>query len=529
MSRPSRNGQQPRGAQLLWMFVIVLFASPAFAQGGGGPGGGGPGGGGPGGGPPPPQPLGPPPVPAENPITDEKAILGKLLFWDEQLSSDDTVACGSCHSARAGGSDLRSDAAESQHPGFDGVFGNEDDVQASLGIEDQDCDGEASDNALFGFFRQVTGRKTSSHIMAAYSPTLFWDGRATGEFADPVSGDVLIATGGALESQAIGPILSSVEMACDSRTWDDVTAKLETVVPMALALELTSDMEDILLDFEDYPALFENAFGDDEITPVRIAYAIATYERTLIPDESKFDDVARGDATFTPAEAAGRAAFGPECAVCHGGTTFTNNSFRNIGVRPNEEDLGRADVTGLIGDEGRFRVPSLRNVELRAPYFHNGGQATLADVLVFYDDGGDFDPPNLDPAMDGINLTAGERTNIELFLETLTDPRVADALAPFDEPVLRNYFMRGDANRDGEFSLEDAIATLDYLFGDGETPDCPDALDVNDSGTLDISDAIVTLIELFIEDNGLPAPGTDSFGPDPTEDDLGCGEVLSNS
>ncbi|MCB1086957.1 MAG: cytochrome-c peroxidase, partial [Verrucomicrobiae bacterium] len=169
--------------------------------------------------PPPLQPLNPPPVPAGNPITEAKANLGKALFWDEQLSATRTISCGSCHQPESGGSDPRSLLGDpaSTHPGADGIFGTADDVTGSPGVILNREDGTYDQDDFFGMTRQVTGRYTPSAINAGYASSLFWDGRATSTFRDPVTNAVILNAGAALESQAAGPPVSSVEMAHQGR------------------------------------------------------------------------------------------------------------------------------------------------------------------------------------------------------------------------------------------------------------------------------------------------------------------------
>ena len=119
--------------------------------------------------------------------------------------------------------------------------------------------------------------------------------------------------------------------------------------------------------------------------------AIATFERTVYSDRTPFDAAVSQIAPLTPAETRGQGVFNASrCNVCHAGTLFTDNAFHNIGVRPQNEDQGRFAVTGNANDLGEFRTPSLRNVSLRGPYFHNGSKATLTDVVEFYNRGGDF-------------------------------------------------------------------------------------------------------------------------------------------
>src|SRR5437764_2613547 len=175
-----------------------------------------------------PPPLNPPPQPAGNTVTAAKAFLGKTLFWDEQLSSTQTVACGTCHFASNGGSDARAIVGNprSTNPGADGTFGTADDVFASPGVISNNADGTYSLSATYGFHEQVTGRKSRSYIDAGFSNSLFWDGRATATFSDPIGGAVVLANGATLENQVLGPPLSPAEMANAGRPWIDVASRV---------------------------------------------------------------------------------------------------------------------------------------------------------------------------------------------------------------------------------------------------------------------------------------------------------------
>lgn len=386
-------------------------------------------------------PLNPPPAPPGNPVTATKAYLGKALFWDEQLSSTRTVSCGTCHFAGNGGSDSRSivNSARATNPGADAIFGTGDDVFGSPGVTSNNADGTFNWSSVYGFREQVTGRKAKSYIDAAYSPLLFWDGRATGTFTDPVTGAVVLPNGGALESQVLGPPVNSVEMAHGGRNWTDVAARISASKPLALSPSAPTALS-TWIGGRTYPQLFEEAFGTPEVTPARIAMAIATFERTLYSDRTPFDDAAGGIAPLTPAEQRGQGVFNNQgrCNTCHTGNLFTDNQFHNIGLRPQTEDTGRFQVTGNQNNLGEFRTPSLRNVGLRAPYFHNGRFATLEDVVEFYNRGGDFPAPNVDRnRIRPLNLTPQQRADLVAFLRRpLTDPRVAAQTAPFDRPTL---------------------------------------------------------------------------------------------
>jgi Cytochrome c peroxidase len=391
--------------------------------------------------PGPLQPLNPPPAPPGNPVTATKAYLGKVLFWDEQLSSTRTVSCGTCHFAGNGGSDARSivNNLRSTNPGADSLFGTADDVYASPGVPTNNSDGTYSWSETYGFKEQVTGRKAKSYIDAGYSPLLFWDGRATGTFTDPISGAVLIANGAALESQALGPPVSSAEMAHSGRNWNDVASRIAVSKPLALSPSVPTALNE-WIGGRSYPELFTEAFGTSDVTPARIAMAIATFERTLYSDRTPLDAAVSSIAALTPAEARGQQIFnGPgRCNTCHVGNLLTDNLFHNIGLRPQTEDPGRFAVTGNVNELGEFRTASLRNVELRAPYMHFGHFATLDDVVAFYNRGGDFDAPNIDRnRIRPLGLNAQQRADLVAFLKRpLTDPRVAAGTAQFDRPTL---------------------------------------------------------------------------------------------
>ncbi len=413
-----------------------------------------------------PPRLTPPPAPPGNPVTASKTNLGKALFWDEQLSSTRTVACGTCHFASNGGADARSvsQAARSVNPGLDGVFGTADDVVGSLGVPLNLADGTLQWSASFGLQEQVTGRRSMSTINAAYSNSLFWDGRATQVFRDPLTNEIVLPGGAALESQILGPFVNATEMGHTTRDWNDVATRVSLSRPLVLSpsvpVALTS-----WINGRGYPELFTEAFGSAGVTPVRIAMAIATYERTLYSDQAPIDG---GPGTLTPQEARGQQLFNQnDCAMCHSGLLFTDNQFHNTGIRPAAEDQGQFVVTGNQNDRAKFRTPSLRNVELRAPYMHNGRFATLEDIVEFYNRGGDVNAPNIERnRIRPRNLTAQQKADLAAFLKRpLTDPRVAAETAPFDRPMLYAESVRvpritgsGTAGTGGQIPQVTALA-----------------------------------------------------------------------
>lgn len=380
--------------------------------------------------------LPPVPIPRQNPPSEAKRVLGKILFWDEQLSFDNTMACGSCHQPRFGGADGR----RGDSPGHDGVLGTADDVFASPGVVHRNSRGIAVKDAVFGYAPQVGTRAATSNFGGLWADSLFWDGRASTVFRDPVSGRVVIPKGGALESQAVQPIVNPAEMADEHRSWRGLERKLAQAPPLALARHLPPDVAAALASRDSYPQLFAAAFGDPAITPVRIAFAIATYERTLVADQTPWDiwnetgrspnsSVARDFAVFRY----------NRCDACHTPPLFTNNLFVNTGLRGGWEDPGREAVTGNSEDRGRMKVPSLRDVGLQKSFMHTGEFTNLDQIFEFYSQ----PRPDRDKLPDGSDYTQdlGEHDDdllADFIDKELVDPRVAQERFPFDRPELRS-------------------------------------------------------------------------------------------
>ncbi len=410
-------------AALALLSIVALSPRLAIAQGG----------------PPPLPPLGPPPVPVENPQTPSKVALGQVLFWDEQLSMTGTAACGTCHMPRAGGNEPRTlqPNSASVHPGADLLFGSADDIVGSIGVPAHDAAGLYQRSALFGMAPQVGTRQSQSAINSAYPPTLFWDGRAAGSFIDPDTQLQVIANGGALENQALGPVLNGVEMAHSGRTLADVAARIASVRPLRLSPSIPTALQSWIAN-RNYPDLFAEVFGSAEISSARIALAIASYQRSLVANQTPHDLQTAGQPAMTQAELAGRQAFlQAGCARCHGGPLLSDNNFHYIGVRPQTADPGRFAVTANNADRGRMRTPPLRNVELSPPYMADGRLRTLEEVVDFYNRGGDFTAPNKDPRIIPLGLTPQQRTAIVTFLRRpLTDARAQNETGPFERPML---------------------------------------------------------------------------------------------
>jgi len=324
-------------------------------------------------------------VPNDNPITAAKVELGRKLFFDVRLSADGKVSCASCHDPRRAFTDGRKVA--------EGIGGR-------LGT-----------------------RNSPTLLNAMFSSGQFWDGRAD-----------------TLESQAKMPLTNMDEMG--NRTLDDAVAKM-TGVP-------------------EYVSGFRQVFGGP-VTIDGFAKAVAAFERTLISGDSPFDRYLAGDLNaISEAARNGMILFRTKarCGVCHvfnqnfaafaTSPFFTDGNYRNTGVAANfggfnalarqamaatrdqsgkaiaamanherAAELGRFVTTGNTLDIGAFRTPSLRNVDLTAPYFHDGSAATLADVVRFYVKGGN-ENPNRDWQLEPVALTELEQRELIEFLKALT-------------------------------------------------------------------------------------------------------------
>ncbi len=238
------------------------------------------------------------------------------------------------------------------------------------------------------------GRRTPTILNLAWAEALFWDGRA-----------------GTLEEQALGPIEAPGEMALPL---DQLVARLRSI--------------------PEYGGLFEAAYPGEGITTSTIARAIANFERTVVSAEAPFDAWVAGDeSAISPAAKRGFAIFEGKgnCAACHSGWRFTDDSFHDIGVAT--EDLGRGALfEGIDVLEHAFKTPTLRNVDRRAPYMHNGSERSLGDVVDLYDAGGRLKRRSLSAEIRPLGLTEAEKNDLVEFLRSLTsdDDPVAVPAAP---------------------------------------------------------------------------------------------------
>lgn len=307
-------------------------------------------------------------TPNNNPVTNDGATLGRVLFYDVNLSHNKTVACGSCHAPSKGFSD---------------------DLAFSVGFEGG-----------------LTGRHSMGLANAAYyaNGRFFWDERAA-----------------TLEDQVLQPIQDPVEM---GMTLDSVVARVSAAAS--------------------YPELFENAFGDNQVTEDRISRALAQFVRSMVSYQTPFD-VGRAQVAnlndpfpnFSALENQGKGIFfggRGGCAPCHGTEAFIAPTARNNGLDLNTSvDQGLGDVTGNPADNGKFKVNSLKNIAVTAPYMHDGRFATLEEVIDHYSTGVQ-DHPNLDPALrvggngapNNRNFNQNEKNALIAFLNTLTDQAMMD-------------------------------------------------------------------------------------------------------
>lgn len=302
-------------------------------------------------------------VPSDNPLTYEGIELGRYLFWEKKLSGNNTQSCGSCHLPEHGFSDP---------------------AQFSVG-----------ETGAIGT------RQAMPLVNMGWSTSFFWDGRAV-----------------SLEEQIIQPVENPVEM---NDSWDNVIQELQN---------------DPL-----YPPMFQAAYGTTAITRELVTKAIASFLRTMISANSKFDRQRIGQYTFTQEEERGLILFsteggdpevnpifqhGADCFHCHGfgAMQMTDYLFHNNGLDATFMDMGRSLVTLSDLDRGKFKTPTLRNVELTSPYMHDGRFTTLEQVIEHYNGGGtpsETISPFMKFTTGGLELSDQSKADLLAFLKCLTD------------------------------------------------------------------------------------------------------------
>ncbi|WP_420856429.1 cytochrome-c peroxidase [Zunongwangia pacifica] len=217
-------------------------------------------------------------------------------------------------------------------------------------------------------------------------------------------------------------------------TWDGATSHLDLfpIIPITNEVEMGETVSNVISKLKEdteYQQLFAEAFKDGEVNNEYFFKALSQFMVMMISSNSKYDKYVRGEegGSFTEIEEYGYELFQQKCASCHKTDLFTDDAFRNNGLPPYPgiNDIGRAEVTGSVADNYKFKVPSLRNVAITAPYMHDGRFGSLASVLNFYDNGVQ-DSETLDPILKqnnrlGIDLSAEEKEALIAFLNTLTD------------------------------------------------------------------------------------------------------------
>jgi cytochrome c peroxidase len=286
------------------------------------------------------------PNPPDNLPTAAKVALGKRLFEDKAISATGTIACSSCHDAK-------------------------------LSFTDGEPTGKG-----------VTGRRLVRHTPTlwnvAWSPLLFWDGRAS-----------------SLEDQVRFPVQHPDEM---GSTLENAIARFQANPT--------------------YEKAFATAFPQSPVISVEnTARALAAYERTLISPPTRFDRWVGSDAgALTPEEVDGFRTFTGKgkCVSCHTGFAFTDHGFYDIGLPTAFEDPGRGPIVGLPAANFAFKVPTLRELAWTAPYMHDGSVGTLDDVVRIYEMGGVHRPTRAKDLPPEIRLSDQERDNLVAFLGTLS-------------------------------------------------------------------------------------------------------------
>jgi cytochrome c peroxidase len=313
-----------------------------------------------------------PQIPSDNLLTIAGVELGRMLFYEKKLSADNTMSCATCHNQETAFADINT---------------------FSIGV--QGLPGTRNSMAVFN--------------MAWNMNEFFWDGRAH-----------------LLRHQSLMPIEDELEM---NETLPNVVSKLQAT-PI-------------------YPAQFKKAFGSVEINPELISKALEQFMNSIVSYNSKFDDYEAGLVTLTEQEERGRFLFftefnpafpdasGADCQHCHGGANFENDNYMNNGLDTDVQfvDFGRENVTNNPADRAKFKVTSLRNIELTPPYMHDGRFNTLEEVVDHYNlvkNSSTLDGSFQQQLPAGLQLSQEDKTALVAFLKTLTDyqlisdPRFSD-------------------------------------------------------------------------------------------------------
>jgi cytochrome c peroxidase len=319
-------------------------------------------------------------IPKDNPLTRAKIELGRQLFFDTRLSSDNTVSCASCH-----------------HP-EDGYGRN-----TTFGV---------------GVSGQTGGRNSPISFNRILSSIQFWDGRAA-----------------TLEDQAKGPIANPIEM---SNTHDAAVNSLKGIEGYRLEFDKIFPGKGITIDtVAQAIATFERAIVTGS-SPADYYEPLMNFQKSFGDDLKDLEAFKKEDADsynqywklkrVSDANPISRSAirgrelfFGKaNCTACHAGANFTDEKYHNIGIGMDKPkpDLGRFDQTKVEKDKGAFKTPTVRNISQTGPYMHDGSQKTLEEVVEWYDKGG-HPNPYLSDKMKKLNLTAQEKEDLVSYMRAL--------------------------------------------------------------------------------------------------------------
>lgn len=244
-----------------------------------------------------------------------------------------------------------------------------------------------------GNMSEILDRATPTIVNTAYNSIQMWDGRKR-----------------TLEDQAMGPMEAAKEMNMNVKRLFEWMNRSEG-----------------------YKTAFAKAYPGEKIDSMTLSKAMATYERTIVSNTSPFDSWLKGDAkAMTAQQVNGFKLFNTKakCVVCHSAPNFTDNGFHNIGLpsygKP-EPDMGRYAIKPIKVMKGAFKTPTLRDISMTAPYFHDGSSATLMDVVNHYNTAGVV-KTDLSPNIHELGLTEDEKKDIVAFMRALTSPQVAVTL-----------------------------------------------------------------------------------------------------
>ena len=210
--------------------------------------------------------------------------------------------------------------------------------------------------------------------------------------------------------------------------WDGAINHIEIqpLSPLTSANEMGEHLDTLIEKIKKdtaYQRMFKSAFGDKAITSQRILKALAQFTGSLVSANSKYDKMKRGEITFTPYEQRGYNLYKVNCASCHAEPLFTDYTFRNNGLSLDTvNDLGRYMITQDPADSFKFKVPSLRNIQVTFPYMHDGRIYSVPQVIDHYISKIDISQSSLDPLLKKrIPLNSQQKTDLTYFLYTLTD------------------------------------------------------------------------------------------------------------